>query len=45
MPAPLHVSVHRHRFDLDRMVTKARKYAPTHIQVVVAEPSGERVSS
>ncbi|WP_327358875.1 hypothetical protein [Streptomyces sp. NBC_01304] len=45
MSAPLYVSVQRHKFELGTMVTKARKYAPAHIQVVVAEPSGERVAS
>ncbi|MFJ6699560.1 hypothetical protein ACIQM4_26290 [Streptomyces sp. NPDC091272] len=45
MPAPLYVSVQRHKFDLAKMLTKARKYAPSHLQVVVAEPTGERVAS
>ncbi|MFJ2774169.1 hypothetical protein [Streptomyces sp. NPDC087300] len=45
MPAPLHVAVQRQKFDLAKMVTKARKYAPAHIRVIVAEPSGERVAS
>ncbi|ATL26631.1 hypothetical protein [Streptomyces formicae] len=45
MPAPLYVAVQRHKFDLAKMVTKARKYAPAHVQIIVAEPSGERVAS
>lgn len=45
MPAPLHVSVPRHKFDLTKMLGKARKYAPPHIQIVVAEPSGERIAA
>lgn len=45
MPAHLHVAVPRARFDLPKMVHKARKYAPAHIRIVVAEPSGERVAS
>ncbi|MGW8885659.1 hypothetical protein [Streptomyces sp. NPDC055749] len=45
MPAPLYVAVPRHKFDLEKMASKARKYAPPHIQIVVAEPSGERVAS
>ncbi|WP_411081100.1 hypothetical protein [Streptomyces sp. cmx-18-6] len=45
MPAPVHVAVPRAGFDLDKMVRKARKYAPQHVQIVVAEPSGERVAS
>ncbi|WP_411119810.1 hypothetical protein [Streptomyces sp. 058-1L] len=45
MPAPVHVAVPHAKFDLDKMVRKARKYAPQHIQIVVAEPSGERVAS
>jgi len=45
MPAPVHVAVDRGKFDLDKMVRKARKYAPQHVRIVVAEPSGERVAS
>ncbi|MFD3654649.1 hypothetical protein ACTU45_04895 [Streptomyces sp. 24-1644] len=45
MPAPIHVAVPADRFDLAKMVRKARKYAPPHIQIVVAEPSGERVAT
>ncbi|MFD5973888.1 MULTISPECIES: hypothetical protein [Streptomyces] len=45
MPAPFHVAVPRGKFDLDKMVRKVRKYAPPHLQIVVAEPSGERVAS
>lgn len=45
MPAPIHVAVPRHKFDLTKMVHKARKYAPPHIQIVVADPSGERVAA
>ncbi|MFD8589070.1 hypothetical protein ACFV1B_05920 [Streptomyces sp. NPDC059637] len=45
MPAPVHVAVPRHKFDLAKMVGKARKYAPPHIRIVVAEPSGERVAT
>ncbi|MFJ9034810.1 hypothetical protein ACIRQP_41630 [Streptomyces sp. NPDC102274] len=45
MPAPIHVAVQRPKFDLAKMVRKARKYAPPHIQIVVAEPSGERVAA
>ena len=44
MPAPIHVAVLPHKFDLAKMVGKARKYAPPHIQIVVAGPSGERVA-
>ncbi|MET9650693.1 hypothetical protein ABZZ44_10545 [Streptomyces sp. NPDC006460] len=45
MPAPVHVAVPRARFDLAKMVHKARRYAPPHIRIVVAEPSGERVAT
>ncbi|MFE2294934.1 hypothetical protein [Streptomyces sp. NPDC059452] len=45
MPAQLHVAVPSGKFDLDKMVRKARKYAPAHIQIVVAEPTGERLAS
>ncbi|RSS49455.1 hypothetical protein EF912_23775 [Streptomyces sp. WAC07061] len=45
MPAPLYVSAQRHKVDVAQMVDKARKYGPPHIQIVVAEPSGERVVS
>ncbi|MEU3449307.1 hypothetical protein AB0H29_19150 [Streptomyces thermolilacinus] len=45
MPAPVHVTVPRARFDLAKMVRKARKYAPPHIRIVVAEPSGERAAN
>lgn len=45
MPAPVHVAVPSAKFDLAKMVRKARVYAPSHVQIVVAEPSGERVVS
>ncbi|MEV7569107.1 hypothetical protein [Streptomyces tanashiensis] len=45
MPAPIHVAVLRSKFDLRKMVDKARRYAPAHIQIVVADPSGERVAA
>ncbi|MEU3483959.1 hypothetical protein AB0E66_38185 [Streptomyces sp. NPDC033753] len=45
MPVPIHVAVPRAKFDLAKMVGKARKYAPPHVQIVVADPSGERVAS
>lgn len=45
MPASLYVAVQHQKFDLTKMVNKARKYAPSHIQIVVAEPSGERVAT
>ncbi|WP_199552151.1 hypothetical protein [Streptomyces sp. N35] len=45
MPAPLYVAVQSHKFDLNQMLGKARKYAPAHLQIVVAEPTGERVAS
>ncbi|MET9675430.1 hypothetical protein ABZY68_20375 [Streptomyces sp. NPDC006482] len=45
MPAPVHVAVPRNRFELAKMVHKARTYAPSHVQIVIAEPSGERVAS
>lgn len=45
MPAPIHVAVPRAKFDLAKMVQKARKYAPPHVQIVVADASGERVAS
>ncbi|MGW6391084.1 hypothetical protein ACWFR1_11380 [Streptomyces sp. NPDC055103] len=45
MPAPIHVAVPRAKFDLAKMVHKARKYAPSHVQIVVADASGERVAS
>lgn len=45
VPAPLYVSVPRHQVDVAKMVDKARRYAPPHIQIVVADPSGERVAS
>jgi hypothetical protein len=44
MPAPIHVAVLRSKFDLAKMVSTARKYAAPHIQIVVADPSGERVA-
>ncbi|MFJ5780116.1 hypothetical protein [Streptomyces sp. NPDC093094] len=45
MPAPVHVPVLRSKFDLAKMVGKARRYAPPHIQIVVVEPSGERIAT
>ncbi|GGY26618.1 hypothetical protein [Streptomyces tanashiensis] len=45
MPAPIHVAVLRAKFDLRKMSEKARRYAPSHIQIVVADPSGERVAT
>ncbi|MGW5639716.1 hypothetical protein [Streptomyces sp. NPDC003832] len=45
MPASVHVAVLREKFDLAKMVRKARKYAPPHIRIVVADPSGERVAT
>ncbi|MFI8911407.1 hypothetical protein ACIGW4_07275 [Streptomyces sp. NPDC053513] len=45
MPAPIHVAVPRAKFDLRKMVTKARKYAPAHLRIVVADPSGEHVAA
>ncbi|MEV4947915.1 hypothetical protein [Streptomyces sp. NPDC053755] len=42
MPVPIHVAVPRSRFDLTKMTAKARKYAPSHVRIVLAEPSGER---
>ncbi|MFD0071749.1 hypothetical protein ACFVIY_04850 [Streptomyces sp. NPDC127166] len=45
MPAPVHVAVLRATFDLRRMVEKSRRYAPSHLRIVVADPSGERVAS
>ncbi|WP_426362542.1 hypothetical protein [Streptomyces sp. E-08] len=44
MPAPIHVAVLRDKFDLRKMVGKARRYAPAHLQIVVADASGERVA-
>ncbi|MEU8892253.1 hypothetical protein [Streptomyces sp. NPDC048442] len=43
--APLHVAVEREKFDLTKMLAKARKYAPSHVQIVVADPSGERIAA
>ncbi|MFE2556342.1 hypothetical protein ACFXGT_09955 [Streptomyces sp. NPDC059352] len=45
MPAPIHAAVPRAKFDLAKMVHKARKYAPPHIRIVVADPSGERAAA
>ena len=45
VPAPLYVSVPRNQVDVAKMVEKARKYGPPHIQIVVADPSGERIAS
>ncbi len=45
MPAPVHVTVPRAKFDLAKMVHKARKYAPPHIRIVVAEATGERIAT
>ncbi|MFE7581244.1 hypothetical protein ACFU5Y_06715 [Streptomyces gardneri] len=45
MPAHVHVAVPRAKFDLSKMLHKARKYAPSHIRIVVADPSGERPAS
>ncbi|WP_406863124.1 hypothetical protein ABZO31_22860 [Streptomyces sp. HUAS MG47] len=42
MPAPVHIAVQREKFSLQKMVTKARTYAPPHIRIMVADPSGER---
>ncbi|MFJ9058584.1 hypothetical protein [Streptomyces sp. NPDC102409] len=44
MPAPIHVAVPRTKFDLAKMVRKARTYAPPHIEIVVADASGERAA-
>ncbi|MFJ7128832.1 hypothetical protein [Streptomyces sp. NPDC098101] len=44
MPAPVHVAVPRAKFDLAKMVRKARSYAPPHVRIVVADPSGERAA-
>ncbi|RZS37731.1 hypothetical protein EV193_105289 [Herbihabitans rhizosphaerae] len=45
MPAPIHVAVQPQKFDLAKMVAKARKYAPPNVRIVVADPTGERVAS
>ncbi|WP_354644633.1 hypothetical protein [Kitasatospora camelliae] len=45
MPAPIHVAVLRSKFDLAKMVAKARRYAAPHVQIVVADQSGERVAA
>ncbi|MEU2118088.1 hypothetical protein ABZ567_21150 [Streptomyces sp. NPDC016459] len=42
LPVPIHVAVPRSRFDLTKMARKARTYAPSHVRIVIAEPSGER---
>ncbi|MFG2329002.1 hypothetical protein ACGFMM_05195 [Streptomyces sp. NPDC048604] len=42
LPAPLQVAVQRDKFDLTKMVAKSRKYAPSHIRIMIADPSGER---
>lgn len=42
MPAPVHVAVPRAGFGLSQMLRKARKYAPSHIRIVVSDPSGDR---
>ncbi|MEU0400143.1 hypothetical protein ABZ318_07805 [Streptomyces sp. NPDC006197] len=44
MPAPIHVAVPRAKFDLRKMVGKARTYAPAHLRIVVVDPSGEHVA-
>lgn len=43
MPAKLYVTVQNSKVDLNKMADKARKYAPPQIQIVLAEPAGERV--
>ncbi|MET9954848.1 hypothetical protein ABZ135_25330 [Streptomyces sp. NPDC006339] len=40
--APFHVVVPRHKLDLAKMTAKARRYAPEHVRIVVADASGER---
>ncbi|WP_199837011.1 MULTISPECIES: hypothetical protein [unclassified Streptomyces] len=44
MPAPVHVAVPRATFDLAKMIRKARAYAPPHVRIAFAGPSGERVA-
>ncbi|MFE5617871.1 hypothetical protein [Streptomyces sp. NPDC056470] len=44
MPAPIHVAVQRPKFSLSKLVRKARSHAPSHVQIVVVEPSGERAA-
>ncbi|MER7952183.1 hypothetical protein ABTY59_32815 [Streptomyces sp. NPDC096079] len=44
MPAPIHVAVPRDKFDLRKMVGKARKYAPAHLRIVVVDGAGERAA-
>lgn len=45
MPAHVHAAVERTKFDLTTMLAKARKYAPPHIRIVVAESPGERIAA
>ncbi|MGH4031004.1 hypothetical protein ACQB60_18935 [Actinomycetota bacterium Odt1-20B] len=45
MPAHLHVAVQGRKFELAQMIRKARQYAPSQVQIVVADPSGERVAA
>ncbi|WP_418959118.1 hypothetical protein [Streptomyces tritici] len=42
MPAQVHVAVQREKFHLQKMLTKARTYAPPHIRIMIADRSGER---
>ena len=43
MPAPFHVTVQAVKFDMAKMVQKARKYAPRHVRIVVADARSEQV--
>lgn len=42
MPAPFHVAVQADKFDMAKLVQKARKYAPQHVRIVAAGPVGEQ---
>lgn len=43
MPAPFHVAVQAVKFDMTKMIQKARKYAPQHVRIVVADSHSEQV--
>ncbi|MFG2773140.1 hypothetical protein [Streptomyces sp. NPDC048350] len=44
MPAPIHVAVQRPRFHLTKLIRKAHSYAPSHVQIMIVEPTGERAA-
>lgn len=43
IPAPFHVAVQAVKFDMAKMIQKARKYAPQHVRIVAADSHSEQV--